>query len=110
MAIQVIINQAGPLPITVPFTAPGDESIWLEVNGSVWSQMPNQMLGISVELDGNVLGQAQIFSNDPTTHRAAVPAYFEVQLSEVPHSLTLTLANPSTVSDSNDSYTAVLHY
>lgn len=110
MAIQVIINQAGPLPITVPFTAPGDEPMYLEVNGSVWSQIPNQMLGIVVELDGSVLGQAQIFSNDTTTHRAMVPAYFEVQLSEVTHSLTLALANPSTVSDSNDSYTAVIHY
>jgi hypothetical protein len=110
MAIQVIIAQAGPLPITVPFNAPGDELMYLEVNGSVWSQIPNQMIGILVELDGNVLGQAQIFSNGSSTHRAVVPAYFQVQLSEGQHSLTLTLPNISTTSDYNDFYTAVLHY
>jgi hypothetical protein len=110
MSIQVILAQAGPLPITVSFNAPGDEPMWLEVNGSVWSQIGNQMIGFSVELDNNVLGQAQIFSNDPTTHRAVVPAYFEVQLNEEQYSLTLTRANISTVSDSNDNYTAVLHY
>lgn len=37
MAIQVIISQAGPLPITVPFKAPGHEPMYLEINGSVWA-------------------------------------------------------------------------
>ena len=109
MAIQVIINQAGPLPISVGFSAPGDEPMYLEVNGSVWSQSTSEMLNIVVAVDGNELGEAQIFSNGNTTHRAVVPAYFQVQLSEGQHSLTL-VAGYNTVSDSNDLFTAVLHY
>jgi hypothetical protein len=109
MAIQVIISQAGPLPITANFTAPGDEPMYLEVNGSVWSQSPNVMLGIVVELDGNVVGKAQIFSNGTATHRAVVPAYIEVTLTEGSHTLTLS-ADSNTVSDYNDLYAAVLHY
>ena len=109
MAIQVILTQAGPLPITTSFSAPGDEPMCLEVNGSVWSQSANELLGIVVALDGNVIGEAQIFSNGNATHRAVVPAYIQVQLSEGQHTLTLSAAN-NTVSDYNDLFAAVLHY
>jgi hypothetical protein len=84
--------------------------MYLEVNGSVWSQAGNQMIGISVQLDGQPIGTAQIFSNGPSTHRAVVPAYIEVQLKEGPHTLVLAQANGNTVSDTNDFYTAVLHF
>jgi hypothetical protein len=107
--IQVILTQAGPLPITATFEAPGDEPMYLEVNGSVWSPSSNEMIGIVVELDGNVVGEAQIFSNGNTTHRAVVPAYIAVQLSQGQHTLTLSAAS-NTVSDSNDLYAAVLHF
>ncbi len=52
MATQVIVNQAGPLPITATFSAPGDEPMYLEVNGSVWTGAANNMIGIGIDLDG----------------------------------------------------------
>jgi hypothetical protein len=110
MAIQVIINQAGPLPITVSFNAPGDEPMYLEINGTVWSQKANQMIGIAVSLDGQAVGSAQIFSNGTATHRAVVPAYIAIQLSQGMHKLVLSPNNSATVSDYNDFYTAVLHF
>src|SRR6266851_3078733 len=109
MAIQVIIAQAGPLPISKPFNAPGDQPMYLEVSGSVWSQTPNQMLGISVALDGKVIGQAQIWSNGTATHRAVVPAYIGVKLTQGQHTLTLS-ATSNTIPDYNDFYNAVLQY
>jgi hypothetical protein len=109
MSIQVILAQAGPLPIIATFTAPGDEPMYLEVNGSVWTQSINEMIGIVVALDGTVVGKAQIFSNANATHRAVVPAYIQVTLTEGQHTLTLSADN-NTVSDYNDLYTAVLHY
>jgi hypothetical protein len=110
MAIQVIVNQAGPLPITATFEAPGDEPMYLEVNGSVWCQYADSMIGIGIDLDGQTIGAAQIFSNGNTTHRAVVPAYIPIQLSEGQHTLYLYLNTGETVSDSNDFYTAVIHY
>ena len=112
MSVQVIINQKGPLPISVNFSAPGDFPLYLEVNGSVWTQTPNSLIGIQVELDGQVLGVAQLFSNTATTHRAVVPGYFPVKLSYgVQHKLTLSAApNTKTVSDFNDFFTAVIHF
>jgi hypothetical protein len=110
MAIQVIVNQAGPLPITASFSAPGDEPMYIEINGSVWTQSANAMIGIAIALDGRSVGTAQLFSNGNATHRAVVPAYIPVQLSQGQHTLQLSAAPGTTVSDYNDFYTAVIHY
>lgn len=110
MGVQVIINnQKGALPITATFNAIGDSPMILEVNGSVWSQSANVMTGIDIAIDGVGAGTAHIFSNGPATHRAVVPAYIAVKLSQGPHKLTLSAA-ANTVSDFNDYFTAVIHY
>lgn len=110
MGIQLLISQAGPLPIEVNFNAESDEQGYLEVNGSVWSQQTNTMLGIGIYIDGQQVGEAQVFSNGSTTHRPVVPAYIPVSLSiGQSHTLTLQVLNSSTVSDYNDFYTAVIH-
>jgi hypothetical protein len=110
MAVQVIISQAGPLPITASFSAPSDAPLYLEVNGSVWSSTEGTMIGIGINLDDQEVGTAQIYSNGNTTHRTVVPAYIPVQLTEGQHMLTLFLNTGETTSDGNDFYTAVLHY
>jgi hypothetical protein len=110
MGTQVVIQQKGPLPITVHFNAPGDAPMYLEVTGSVWSQTANNMIGIAVKLDNKPVGAAQIFSNGTATHRAVVPAYIPILLSHGQHTLSLTPNSAGTVSDFNDFYTAVIHY
>ena len=110
MAIQVIINQPGPLPIKATFNALTDGPTYLEVNGSVWSSFANTMIGIGIDLDGVRVGAAQIFSNGTSTHRTVVPAYIPIQLSQGQHTLYLYLNSGETTSDTNDFYTAVIHY
>jgi hypothetical protein len=110
MPIQVILQQPGPLPIQATFQAPGDEPMYLEVNGSVWSQSVNVIIGIGVNLDGQEVGHARVFSNGNATHRGVVPAYIPVQLSQGQHTLTLFPDTTQTVSDFNDFYTVVIHY
>ena len=110
MSVQVIIQQAGPLPIRATFQSLGDFPMYLEVNGSVWSQSANALIGIAVNLDGEYVGKAQIFSNGTATHRAVVPAYIPVKLSQGQHTITLVAVTTQTVSDFNDFYTAVIHY
>ena len=104
-------QQKGPLPLNATFNAPSSAPLYLEVAGSVWTQTANNLIGIQVVLDGNVLGTAQLFSNTASTHRAVVPAYFKIQLTQGQHALTLK-PNPgsTTTSDLNDFFTAVLHY
>ena len=95
--------------MTVNFNALSDAPVTLEVNGSVWTQTANQMIGIQVAIDGQALGKAQVFSNTASTHRPVVPTYIPLQLKFGQHSITLS-ALPGTVSDVNDFYAAVLHY
>lgn len=110
MAIQIILSQVGPLPITVHFNAMGDGPACLEVNGSVWTQTANKMIGIAIALDGKAVGTAQIFSNANATHRAVVPAYIPIKLKQGQHTVTLSPMPGTTVSDFNDLFTAVIHY
>jgi hypothetical protein len=112
MPVQVLLSQKGPLPITATFKVLSDQPVYLEVNGSVWTQTANNMIGIQIAIDGGApAGTANIFSNTSSTHRAVVPAYIPLQLAFGQHSITLS-AQPgtTTVSDFNDFYTAVLHY
>ena len=110
MAIQLILSQKGPLPITANFNAPGNEPMYIEVNGSVWTQSVNAVIGIAIQLDGKSVGTAQVFSNANATHRTVVPAYIAVQLAQGQHTLQLSAAPGTTVSDYNDFFTAVIHY
>jgi hypothetical protein len=111
MPVQVILSKQGPLPLTINFSAVSDAPVTLEVNGSVWTQTANNLIGIQVAIDGGAVGKAQIFSNGASTHRTVVPAYIPLQLKFGQHSLTLSaLPGTSTTSDFNDFYTAVLHY
>lgn len=110
MAIHLIVQQVGPLPIKATFQAIGDGKMYLEVNGSVWSQKLNVLIGIGINLDGKNVGHARIWSNGTATHRTVVPAYIPIQLSQGKHTLTLSPDTGDTVSDLNDLYTAVIHY
>jgi hypothetical protein len=110
MAVQIIVSQSGPLPVSTVFNAPGDEPMILEVNGSVWSSYAGLMVGIGIDLDGTTIGAAQIFANSSTMHLAVSPAYIPVQLSEGEHTLYLYLMTGETESDVNDFVNAVLHY
>jgi hypothetical protein len=110
MAVQIIVSQVGPLPIDVTFTAVSDAPMVMEVSGSVWSQGPGHQVGVGVALDGNAIGQAQIFANPAATHLAVVPAYIPVQLAQGQHTLHLSRLTDNTMSDQNDYYNVVLHY
>ena len=111
MAIQPILAQVGPLPLSAGFNALSDSPAYVEVQGSVWTTTANQMIGIDVALDGNKIGTAQIFSNTASTHRAVVGVYIPVKLTQGQHKLTLSAKSGSTTtSDFNDYYTVVIHY
>lgn len=111
MAIMSILNQApGGLPISATFTAPADGPVFFVLSGSVWSATANQLIGVTLELDGKAIGSASIYSNGVSTHRAVVPSYIPVKLAYGPHKITLIAENAATVSDLNDRFDLALMY
>ncbi len=106
---QVLLNAAGPLPLSVTFAAESDDPITFFVSGSVWSQQSNVDIGFAVILDGQQIGNATIFSNGPATHRAVVPQFIPWQFDGPGnHTLELVALPGATVSDANDRFTVVI--
>ena len=113
---KLLIEQAGPLPITKDFTQGSVGPATLIVSGSVWTSQENTLIGMKVLLDGQSVGDLQIFSNGPTTHRSVVPKHFVINLDKQwpsegqppTYSLTLQALNQNTNSDLNDNFQAVL--
>jgi hypothetical protein len=111
MAFLSIMNQhVGPLPIATTFNAPSDGPACFVLSGSVWSGTANQTIGVTLEVDGVVIGSASIFSNAASTHRAVVPSYIPVTLKIGPHKLAIVASNTVTASDLNDRFDVGLFY
>ena len=107
---QILINQAGPLPLAATIQTGSSGPSTLFVSGSVWSQQENTQIGIAVSMDGKQVGEAVIFSNGTTEHRAVVPVFINIDLDKdwpsetEPPSYTFELSalNGDTLSDLND--------
>ncbi len=114
---QNLINQTGPLPISAQFTTGSNGPATLIVAGSVWTKTQDRLIGVQVLLDGQPIGNAQIWSNAPSTHRAVVPMHFVIDLNkewpspeqQPSYKLTLQAMNSDTTSDQNDFFQVVLN-
>ena len=111
MPLLPIISLAkGPLPISASFKAPSDSPACFILSGSAWSQTANQVIGVTLELEGSPIGTASIWSNQQSTHRALVPAYIPVTLTFGQHTLKLVPSTGATTTDLNDLFNVVLDY
>ena len=115
---QVIINQAGGLPISAEVMTGSVGPATLIVSGSAWSPDSNKLIGVDVLLDGTSVGQAVIYSNEPSEHRALVTMHLPIELDKPftgdpptePPTYTVELAalNADTNADQNDWFQVVL--
>lgn len=105
---QVVIRQAGPLPIKQSFMWPSSESIIVAVSGSAWTQKPNTLLNVQVMVDDKVLGTIQQLAGAATTHLALPTGFFAIMRQISQATLTLSAGNDTTVTDGNDQFTVAL--
>jgi hypothetical protein len=111
MPTQVIISQAGPLPVTAQAEIQSDAPVVLTLAGSVWSPTANRMIGFTLLIDGEPTGfSAEIFSNGPSTHRAVVPVTVPYTFTFGSHTFALEPATSDTTSDSNDRFYLTVQY
>ncbi len=106
----VIINQAGPLPITVNVDWPSSGSVMVAVSGSAFTNNPNTTLAVKVTVHSTTLGTVQHYANPAGTHLAFPTAFFAVNGEIGPTTFTLTAANATTITDQNDHFTVALIY
>jgi hypothetical protein len=108
--VQLIVDQAGPLPIKATADIESDGPAVLTLAGSVWSQTSNTMIGVSLLVDDEPAGSARIFSNGPSTHRAVVPVTIPYTFTIGSHTFTLEPMTTQTISDGNDFFTLGVQY
>jgi hypothetical protein len=107
---QVVINQAGPLPITMKLSWPSTETVLVAVSGSAWSQKPNSMMAVKLTIHSTTIGTLQLFANAAGTHLAFPTAFFAVNGEFGETSIVLTAVDGNTLTDQNDHFTVALIY
>jgi hypothetical protein len=108
--LQQIIAQAGPLPIKATATIETDGPTIVTLAGSVWTPTSETMTGVLLTIDDDAEIAAQIFSNEPNTHRAVVPVAVPYTFAIGDHAFTLTPLNANTTSDFNDYFYVTVQY
>lgn len=107
---QILVNEAGPLPLSGSIQTGSVGPANLFLSGSVWTKESAGQIGVAVSMNGTKVGEAIIWSNAPSVHRAVVPVFINVELdaqwpseTEPPtYKFELTPLNGQTVSDVND--------
>jgi hypothetical protein len=105
---QVVIRQAGPLPIKQGFMWPSSESIIVAVSGSAWTQKAGTLLTLQVQVDDKVIGTMQQLAGAATTHLALPTGFFAITRQISQAVLTLSAGNDTTLADVNDQFTVAL--
>jgi len=111
---MIILQGKGPLPLSGSFQPPSDSPAVLYVSGTVWTSNAGNWCGVNVAVAGVQVGTVGIYLNQANTHTAFPGTFIPIDLSSAqPNtkvSITLSAANATTVSDSNDSYQVSLFY
>ena len=105
-----VFAQAGPLPIKNQVEIMSDGPAIVSLAGSVWTPRGEQMIGISLAIDGSQAGTAQIFANPANTHLPVVPVSFSYTFTIGPHLFEIDYLTGNETSDSNDFYVVTVEY
>lgn len=107
----VLIDAAGPLPITVQFDAPADGPVMFMMSGTAWTQSAPCLTSIQLILDGQNIGSpALCFANQNANHQALRTTTASVDnLSFATHTLEI-VAGDNTITDGNDYFQVVMYY
>ena len=111
MGALVIFDGSGALPQSVKFQSPLEGPATFVLSATAWTQSAATLIGVSLSLDGNVIGTAQCFANFNANHQAMMTTFIPVEyLSYDTHLIELTNANSGTVTDVNDYFQVTLLY
>lgn len=102
MLIQTVINSNGPLPLKGAFNAESNSPLVIVVSGSAWSNAAGQWVGVQVILDGSVIGEAAVFCNEASSHRALITTFIPTTVDFGQHTIELQAVSASTMCDVND--------
>lgn len=109
MEFPVIINQAGPLPISADVKWPSSEAVVIAVSGTAFAQAPGTMLRVRLYVQNNWIGSIQLMANQASQHVTLPTGFLRTAGTFGEFTVKLT-ADPGTVTDQNDRFTVALLY
>jgi hypothetical protein len=108
MPLQTLIHANGPLPVAEIFTPQADGPVDLLVTGTAWTTSAPNKIGMSVSLNGVVIGSVTLFANQNSVHMTLPTLFLNATIpNNEPQKIALT-ALGNTVTDFNDSFTVQL--
>lgn len=105
---QVILNKAGPLPLSVTIPWPSSETVLVAVSGSAWTKTPNSNLAVQLSIHDTTIGVMQLAGATAGAHMALPAGFFAVDGGYGSTTVTLSAANSTTIGDQNDTFTIAL--
>jgi hypothetical protein len=108
--VTQIFAANGPLPLKTSVQIQSNAPAVVTLAGSVWANAPQQLIGIALLIDGQVVGTATIFANPGSTHMSVVPIEFPYTFTIASHDFALNPLNNATTSDKNDFYCVTVQY
>ena len=108
MQAQTIIHSQGALPLKGTFTPVEDGPVLFVVTSTAWSTTTDTKIGISVSLDGAVIGSVTMLANQKSVHMTLPTLFLNATIKSIqPHTITVT-ALGTTVTDVNDIFVVQL--
>lgn len=109
MDFPVIIDQAGPLPISTDVKWPSSETVVVAVSGTAYAQAPGTMLRVRLYIRDTWIGSIQLMANQASQH-VTLPTGFILTTGEYGEFTVKLAADAGTVTDQNDRFTVALLY
>jgi hypothetical protein len=110
MPFPVIIDQAGPLPISTTVQWPSSNTVIVAVSGSAFTQRPGAILRVKMSIGGTWVSSAQMCANQAGTHLTIPTSFYATKGVQGEFTLTLSAADGNTLTDANDHFTVALLY
>lgn len=109
MDFPVIIDQAGPLPISTDVKWPSSEAVIVAVSGTAYAQSPGTMLRVRLYIQGTWIGNIQLMANQALQHVTLPTGFIRTNGGYGEFTVKL-VADPGTITDPNDRFTVALLY
>jgi hypothetical protein len=111
MATLIIFDGPGPLPQTAKFQSPLEGPATFVLTATARTESAAILTGVSLSLDGNIIGTAMCWANQNNNHIAMRTTFIPVEkLSYDTHTIELTNAYSGTITDVNDYFQVALLY
>jgi hypothetical protein len=105
MPAIVLLDQSGPLPVTIQFDSELDGPVTFVLAGTAFTSKAPATIAFVLLLDGQIIGRCALYANQDNTHQALRTTVISFdKMTYGTHTLAISANNTETITDFNDSF------